>query len=60
MGSVTCESCGFVSFATSEVCKQCGGPLPGPQATRNWQPQGAPEWKQQQQADDAGRMSPYA
>jgi type IV pilus assembly protein PilA len=39
MGSVTCERCGFVSFATSEVCKQCGGPLPGPQAAPDWQPQ---------------------
>lgn len=58
MGSVTCERCGFVSFATSEVCKQCGGPLPGPAAARNWQPpqpqpnwqpqpQAAPEWQQQ-------------
>ena len=27
MGSVTCSGCGFVSFATSEVCRQCGGPL---------------------------------
>ena len=56
MGSVTCERCGFVSFATSEVCKQCGGPLPGPQAARNWHPQpnwqpaAAPDWQQQQQA----------
>lgn len=61
MGSVTCERCGFVSFATSEVCKQCGGTLPGPAAAfnwhppqpqpqTNWQPQGAPEWQQQQQA----------
>ena len=53
MGSVTCERCNFVSFATSEVCKQCGGPLPGPQAALNWrpqpgwQPQGAPNWQQQ-------------
>ncbi|HLL75465.1 MAG TPA: hypothetical protein VK421_09365 [Pyrinomonadaceae bacterium] len=39
MGSVTCERCGFVSFATSEVCKQCGSPLPGPQAALNWRPQ---------------------
>ena len=62
MGSVTCERCGFVSFATSEVCKQCGGPLPGPSAARNWrpphqpqpnwqpQPQGAPDWQPQPQA----------
>lgn len=28
MGSVTCSQCGFVSFATSEVCKQCGNALP--------------------------------
>lgn len=27
MGSVTCDRCGFVSFATSEICKQCGTPL---------------------------------
>lgn len=66
MGSVTCERCGFVSFATSEVCKQCGGPLPGPQAARNWRPQpqsswqppqGAPDWQQQQQAH-AGNWPP--
>jgi type IV pilus assembly protein PilA len=56
MGSVTCERCGFVSFATSEVCKQCGGPLPGPAALNwrpqpsNWQPQGSPDWQQQEQA----------
>ena len=51
MGSVTCERCGFVSFATSEVCKQCGGPLPGPSAARNWLPpqQPQPNWQQQQQ-----------
>lgn len=48
MGSVTCERCGFVSFATSEVCKQCGGALPGPQAAHNWRPQ--PNWQPQQQA----------
>lgn len=27
MGSVTCNRCGFVSFATSAVCKQCGNAL---------------------------------
>lgn len=57
MGSVTCARCGFVSFATSEVCKQCGGPLPGPVAPNRrpqpppgWQPQGATDWHQQQAA----------
>ena len=50
MGSVTCERCGFVSFATSEVCKQCGGPLPGPAAAFNWRPpQPQPNWQHQQQ-----------
>lgn len=27
MGSVTCDRCGFVSFATSEACRQCGNVL---------------------------------
>lgn len=51
MGSVTCERCGFVSFATSEVCKQCGGPLPGPAAAQNWRPPqpAQPSWQQPQQ-----------
>jgi hypothetical protein len=52
MGSVTCERCGFVSFATSEVCKQCGGPLPGPAAARNWRPQPQPGWQPQAAAAD--------
>lgn len=72
MGSVTCERCGFVSFATSEVCKQCGSPLPGPAAAfgwrlpqqpqpqqqPNWQPQGAPDWQQQQQAHAGDNWQP--
>ena len=48
MGSVTCERCGFVSFSTSEVCKQCGSPLPGPQAARSWGSQPQPDQQQQQ------------
>ena len=66
MGSVTCERCGFVSFATSEVCKQCGGTLPGPAAARNWrpqpqpgwQPQAAPDWQPQQQQNYVGNWPP--
>lgn len=39
MGSVTCNGCGFVSFATSEVCRQCGGPLfAAGQGAPAWQP----------------------
>jgi type II secretory pathway pseudopilin PulG/ribosomal protein L37E len=60
MGSVTCERCGFVSFATSEFCKQCGGPLLGPQSARNWRSQPQPNWQQQQQADAAGWTPPPA
>jgi len=51
MGSVTCERCGFVSFATSEVCKQCGGTLPGTQAVLHWRPQPQPDWQPQGAAD---------
>ena len=47
MGSVTCGSCGFVSFATSEVCKQCGNPLAAAQG-------GGPAWQAQ------GAAHPYA
>lgn len=70
MGSVTCERCGFVSFATSEVCKQCGGALPGPAAAfnwrppqqpqPNWQPAAAPDWQQQQQAPGNNWQSSHA
>ena len=61
MGSVTCERCGFVSFATSEVCKQCGGTLPGPQAARNWlPPQPQPAWQQQGGADWQQQQQSYA
>ncbi len=43
MGSVTCNSCGFVSFATSEVCRQCGGPLfAASQDAQAWQAQYPP------------------
>ena len=62
MGSVTCERCGFVSFATSEVCKQCGGPLPGPAAARNWRPPQQPpqNWQQQQPAAPDWQQQAYA
>ena len=43
MGSVTCNGCGFVSFATSEICKQCGTPLAaGNPGAQSWQGQAAP------------------
>ena len=54
MGSVTCNRCGFVSFATSEICRQCGTPLAAAAP-------GAPPWPGQAapypQADFAGQRS---
>jgi type II secretory pathway pseudopilin PulG len=32
MGSIRCDRCGFVSFASAGDCKQCGNALPGSQA----------------------------
>jgi type IV pilus assembly protein PilA len=53
MGSVTCGSCGFVSFATSEVCKQCGTPFPVRPA------HGQPEQTQQDYNQPSHGRQPY-
>jgi type II secretory pathway pseudopilin PulG len=71
MGSVTCNRCGFVSFATSEVCKQCGATLAGAQqqeGAHNWQAQpgagwqapGNANWQAPSDANWQGAPQPYA
>lgn len=54
MGSVTCNRCGFVSFATSEVCRQCGNPL---DAAQPWQTAQAAPPHPYTRAGYAGRQS---
>ncbi|MDT7603143.1 MAG: hypothetical protein QOF61_1140 [Acidobacteriota bacterium] len=45
MGSIRCNDCGFISFATAEQCKRCGNAFTTQQAGANhWQSHAAPQY----------------